>query len=132
MHQLKELKRLQKMNQRLCRAVSSLTLDKLILSEAAKSLSLTATCHCHYNLGLIYRNGKGVSQDYKAAVKSCRLAAEQGELMPKEIWVLCMTSVRSTKDYVYAHMWENLLPLMGLRLVVSCETSLLNEMTPST
>ena len=36
MHQLKELKRLQKMNQRLCRAVSSLTLDKLILSEAAK------------------------------------------------------------------------------------------------
>ena len=36
MHQLKELGRLQKMNQRLCRAVSSLTLDKLILSEAAK------------------------------------------------------------------------------------------------
>ena len=35
MHQLKELKQLQKMNQRLCRAVSSLTLDKLILSEAA-------------------------------------------------------------------------------------------------
>lgn len=36
MHQLKELKRLQKMNQRPFRAVSNLTLDKLILSEAAK------------------------------------------------------------------------------------------------
>ncbi len=34
--QLKELKRLQKKNERLGRAVSDLTLDKLILAEAAK------------------------------------------------------------------------------------------------
>ena len=34
--QLKELKRLQKENERLRRAVSDLTLNKLILSEAAK------------------------------------------------------------------------------------------------
>jgi len=34
--QLKELKRLQKDNERLRRAVSDLTLDKLILSEAAR------------------------------------------------------------------------------------------------
>ena len=34
--QLKELKRLQKENDRLRRAVSDLTLDKLILAEAAK------------------------------------------------------------------------------------------------
>ena len=34
--QLRELKRLQKENERLRRAVSALTLDKLILSEAAK------------------------------------------------------------------------------------------------
>ena len=33
--QLKELKRLQKENEGLCRAVSDLTLDKLILKEAA-------------------------------------------------------------------------------------------------
>ena len=35
MEQLKELKRLQKENERLRRAVSDLTLDKLILREAA-------------------------------------------------------------------------------------------------
>ncbi len=35
-NQLKELKRLQKENERLRRAVSDLTLDKLILTEAAK------------------------------------------------------------------------------------------------
>ncbi len=34
--QLKELKRLRKENERLRRAVSNLTLDKLILAEAAK------------------------------------------------------------------------------------------------
>ncbi len=34
--QLKELKRLQKENERLRRAVSDLTLDKLILNEAAR------------------------------------------------------------------------------------------------
>ena len=34
--QLKELKRLQKENERLRQAVSDLTLDKLILTEAAK------------------------------------------------------------------------------------------------
>ena len=34
--QLRELKRLQKENERLRKAVSDLTLDKLILSEAAK------------------------------------------------------------------------------------------------
>jgi transposase-like protein len=34
--QLKELKRLHKENERLRRAVSDLTLDKLILAEAAK------------------------------------------------------------------------------------------------
>lgn len=34
--QLKELKRLQKENERLRRAVSDLTLDKLILTEATK------------------------------------------------------------------------------------------------
>jgi cell division protein FtsB len=34
--QLRELKRLQKENERLRRAVSDLTLDKLILNEAAR------------------------------------------------------------------------------------------------
>jgi putative transposase len=36
MNQLKELKRLQKENERLRRAVSDLTLDKLILAQAAR------------------------------------------------------------------------------------------------
>jgi hypothetical protein len=40
--QLKELKRLQKENERLSRAGSDLTLDKLILKEAASGVSAEA------------------------------------------------------------------------------------------
>ena len=40
-----------------------------------------------YNLGLMYRNGQGVPQDYKTAVKWYRLAAEQGDALPSTIWV---------------------------------------------
>ena len=36
--QVRELKRLQKENERLCRAMSDLTLDKLILAEAASRI----------------------------------------------------------------------------------------------
>jgi len=39
--QLKELKRLQKENERLRKAVSDLTLDKLILTQTAKGIPLT-------------------------------------------------------------------------------------------
>ena len=43
--QLKELKRLQKENERLRKAVSDLTLDKLILAEAAKGSAPAAAQH---------------------------------------------------------------------------------------
>ena len=32
-----------------------------------------------YHLGVLYRDGQGVPQDYKAAVKWTRLSAEQGD-----------------------------------------------------
>jgi putative transposase len=43
--QLKELKRLQKENERLRKAVSDLTLDKLILTEAARGSAPAAAQH---------------------------------------------------------------------------------------
>ena len=43
--QLKELKRLQKENERLRKAISDLTLDKLILAEAAKGSAPVAAQH---------------------------------------------------------------------------------------
>ena len=49
--QLKRLKKLEKENQRLRKAVSDLTLDKLILSEAAKGMYGPPRA-CNLDLGL--------------------------------------------------------------------------------
>ena len=38
-----------------------------------------------YNLGLMYRNGQGVPQDYKTAVKWYTLAAEQGIALAQNV-----------------------------------------------
>ena len=58
--QLKELKRLQKENERLRRAVSDLTLDKLILGEAAKGNFSAphggATVSTWCGVGLVFPN----------------------------------------------------------------------------
>ena len=58
--QLKELKRLQKENDRLRRAVSDLTMDKFILGEAAKgNFSAThggATVSTCCGVGLVFPN----------------------------------------------------------------------------
>jgi TPR repeat protein len=41
-------------------------------------LAKQGNASAQFNLGLIYRNGQGVSQDYKTALEWYRLAAEQG------------------------------------------------------
>ena len=43
-----------------------------------KPLAEQGDASAQYNLGLMYRNGKGVPEDDKQAVKWYRLAAEQG------------------------------------------------------
>ena len=40
--------------------------------------------YAQYNLGGMYANGKGVTQDYKEAIKWYRLAADQGNADAKE------------------------------------------------
>lgn len=54
-NQLKELKRLQKENDRLCQAVSNLSLDQLILSEAARVMDVQESIQWN-NSGLNRRN----------------------------------------------------------------------------
>ncbi len=62
-----------------------------------------------FNLGQMYRQGFGVSQDYKRAAGWFTLAAEQGDANAQ--WTLGMMYANGKegviKDYVYAHMWFN-------------------------
>ena len=43
-----------------------------------KPLALQGDLKAQFNMGIIYKNGKGVTQDYAEAVKWFRLAAKQG------------------------------------------------------
>ena len=57
----------------------------------------------------MYRQGKGVPQDYKTAVKRYTLAAEQGNTNAQyNLGAMYAFGQGVLKDYVYAHMWGNL------------------------
>ena len=62
-----------------------------------------------FNLGVMYDNGRGVTQDYAEAVKWYRRAAQQdlGEAQTN-LGVMYQNGRGVTQDYVQAHMWYNL------------------------
>ena len=57
----------------------------------------------------MYENGRGVTQDYKEAVKWWRLAAENGYASSQSnLGMMHATGKGVTQDYVKAHMWFNI------------------------
>ena len=75
-----------------------------------------------YNLGQMYRRGQGVPKNHKTAVKYYTLAAKQGDADAQfNLSDMYALGKGVLKDYVYAHMWGILLPLMGMSWVRSCE-----------
>ena len=85
-----------------------------------------------YNLGLMYRNGKGVPQNHKTAVKWYRLAAEQGNADAQgllgAVYVLS-TGVR--KDNSYAYMWLILAAANGNAEAEEMRDLISQKMTPT-
>jgi len=66
------------------------------------------------NLGVMYRNGEGVTQDYQEALKWYRLAAEQGYATAQNnLGVMYVMGKGVTQDYVRARMWFNLAARKG-------------------
>ena len=65
-------------------------------------------------LGVMYDNGQGVPQDYKAAVKWYSLAAEQGHAFAQYNLGVSYTNGEGViQDNVYAHMWFNIAASSG-------------------
>ena len=61
------------------------------------------------NLGFLYGQGRGVSQDYAEAVRWFRAAAEQGDATAQyNLGVLYHEGRGVPQDFVRAHMWLNL------------------------
>ena len=66
------------------------------------------------NLGWMYEEGKGVTRDYKEAVKWYRLAAEQGYATAQNnLGVMYVTGKGIPQDSVRAHMWFSLAASQG-------------------
>ena len=62
----------------------------------------------------MYKNGEGVLQDYKTAVKWYTLAAEQGFAKAQNnLGVLYAQGNGVLQDYTYAHMWLNIAAANG-------------------
>ena len=61
------------------------------------------------NLGLMYYNGQGLSQDYHEAAKWYRLAAEQGNATAQSnLGSMYYSGEGVPQDYVQAYMWVSL------------------------
>ena len=62
-----------------------------------------------FNLGLMYRHGQGVPQDFREALKWYRMAAEQGNAEAQyNLGMMYFAGLGVPKDYAAAHMWFHL------------------------
>ncbi len=85
-----------------------------------------------YNLGLMYNNGIGVTQDYAEAMKWYRKAADQGNAKAQSNLGLMYDNGQGvTQDYVQAHMWLNLAAAQGQKEAEKFRGSLAKMMTPA-
>ena len=79
-----------------------------------KAIEIYSALAARYMLAKIYLNGKGVTQDYKEAVKWYLLAAEQGSASAQyNLGVMYDNGEGVIQDYVRAHMWFNLVTSKG-------------------
>jgi TPR repeat protein len=71
-----------------------------------KPLAEQGDVDAQYNIGWLYRNGKGVLKDYKEAVKWYRKAAEQGDAFAQgNLGVMYANGKGVLKDYKEAVKW---------------------------
>jgi uncharacterized protein len=84
-----------------------------------------------YNLGVMYKNGWGVSQDDKEAVRWYRLAAEQGYAMAQfTLGAMYENGQGVLADYVIAHMWYDIADVNGNEKGAGNREDIAKEMMP--
>ena len=85
---------------------------KVASSESLNSLRELAAkgeVSAQFNLGFMYANGQGVTQDYVEAVRWYRKAADQEDAAAQyNLGIRYDNGQGVTQDYVLAHMWLNL------------------------
>jgi hypothetical protein len=80
----------------------------------------------------MYFDGQGVTQDYKAAVKWFKLAAEQELAFAQfNLGVMYQKGQGVTQDNTRAYMWWNISVSQGLNYAAKNLSRVQDEMTPS-
>jgi len=84
------------------------------------------------NLGQLYRQGQGLSQDYAEAIKWYLRAAEQGHVIAQNnLGYMYGTGAGVPKDNVQAHMWFIIAAASGHRGAISNRDEVAEQMTPA-
>ncbi len=82
-------------------------------------------------LGNMYRQGKGVAQDYTEALKWLKLAAAQGDALAQyALGFMYDQGQGVAQDYARAHMWFNLSAASGYAEAVKARDLVAARMTP--
>ena len=85
-----------------------------------------------FNLAKMYREGRGVSKDYKTAIKWFGLSAEQGNTFAQHhLSLLFYFGNGVPQDTVYAYMWSNLAFENGFEIAEQIHQVLAEQMTQS-
>jgi len=86
--------------------------------------------YAQHLLGNMYRYGRGVTQNYKTAMKWYKLSAKQGDVAATEAMAsIYYEGVGVTQDYVRAHMWWSILLSKGHPSVKGSLRKVEREMT---
>ena len=97
-----------------------------------KPLAKQGNAVAQYNLGVMYDNGQGVSQDDKTAVKWYKLAAKQGDARAQyNLGLMYALGNGVIQDNVYAHMWWNIAASSGEKNAVKNRDIVAGKMTPA-
>jgi uncharacterized protein len=92
-------------------SVNAVTTKKIVTSKVAAH---QGNVQAAFNLGNIYANGIGVSQNYAEAEKWFRIAAVQGDTKAQyALGMLFYTGKGLTKDYAEAVKWFRLAANQG-------------------
>ncbi|HEX3483975.1 MAG TPA: tetratricopeptide repeat protein [Micropepsaceae bacterium] len=74
-----------------------------------RPLAEQGNASAQFNIGLMYKVGKGVSQDYSEAVRWFRLAAKQGNVLAQtNLGVAYENGQGTPQSYVRAYVWYDL------------------------
>ena len=97
-----------------------------------RPLAEQGDANAQYNLGIMYRNGRGVPRDFAEAARWYRKAAEQ-DYAPAQnsLGVMYDNGYGVPQDYVQAHMWFNLGATQGNKRALENRDIAAERMTPT-